>query len=124
MKMKKYTKDHDWVSLEGNVATLGITAYAAKELGDITFVEVPAVDDDAAAGEVLTVVESVKAATDVFSPINGTIIEVNEELEDNPQLVNESAEGGGWICKVKTEDVSALDALMTEEEYNTFIKSL
>jgi glycine cleavage system H protein len=124
MKMKKYTKDHEWVLLEGNIATVGITAYAAKELGDITFVEVPAVDDDATTGEVLTVVESVKAATDVFAPVNGTITEVNEELEDNPQLVNESAEAKGWVCKIETEDTSVLDALMSEEEYNTYIKSL
>ena len=122
--MRKFTKDHEWVSLDGNVATVGITAYAASELGDITFVEVPVVDDDAVVGEVLTVVESVKAATDVFSPINGTITEVNEELEDNPQMVNESAEGNAWICKIETEDTSALDSLMTEEEYNTYTKSL
>ncbi len=122
--MKKYTKDHEWVSLDGNLATVGITSYAAKELGDITFVEVPAVDDDAAIGEVLTVVESVKAATDVFSPVNGTITEVNEELEDNPQLVNESAEDNAWICKIEAQDSSAIDSLMTEEEYNTYVKSL
>ena len=122
--MKKFTKDHEWVSLEGTIATIGVTAYAAKELGDITFVEVPEVDDKATVGEVLTVVESVKAATDVFSPVNGTIVEVNEELEDNPQLVNESAEENGWVCKIEIEDSSTIDALMTEEEYNTFIKSL
>ena len=122
--MKKYTEDHDWVSLEGNIATIGITEYAAKELGDITFVEVPAVDDEAAKGEVLTVVESVKAATDVFSPVNGKIVEVNEELEDSPQIINESPEGNGWICKIELEDTAVIDSLMTEEEYSTFIKSL
>ena len=122
--MKKFTKDHEWVSIEGNVATIGITNYAAKELGDITFVEIPEVDDDATAGDVLTVVESVKAATDVFSPLDGKIVEVNEALEDNPQMVNESAEDDGWICKVETEDTSKLDELMSEEEYNEYIKSL
>jgi glycine cleavage system H protein len=122
--MRKYTKDHEWVSLEGNLASVGVTEYAAKELGDITFVEIPAVDDDAVKGEVLTVVESVKAATDVFAPVNGTITEVNEELEDNPQLINESPEEGAWICKIKTDDASALDSLMTEEEYNTYVQSL
>ena len=122
--MKKYTKDHEWISLDGNLATVGITCYAAKELGDITFVEVPAVDDDAEKGEVLTVVESVKAATDVFAPVNGTITDVNEVLEDNPQMVNESAEDNGWICRIETEDASALDVLMTEEDYNTYIQSL
>jgi glycine cleavage system H protein len=122
--MKKYTEDHEWVLLEGSLAIIGITSYAAKELGDITFVEVPTVDNEAIIGEVLTVVESVKAATDVLTPINGTIIEVNEELEDNPQLVNESPEEDGWICKIEIDDASALDALMTEDEYNTYIKNL
>ncbi len=122
--MKKFTKDHEWVSIEGNVATVGITNYAAKELGDITFVEIPEVDDDATAGDVLTVVESVKAATDVFSPVDGKIVEVNEELEDNPEMVNESAEENGWICKIEAENISELDELMSEAEYNDFIKSL
>ena len=122
--MKKYTKEHEWVSLDGDIATIGITEYAAKELGDITFVEVPVVDDNATLGEVLTVVESVKAATDVFSPVDGTIVEVNEELEDNPQLVNESAEENGWICKVNVSNASVLDALMTGEDYKTYIQSL
>ena len=122
--MKKYTKEHEWVSLNGNIVTMGITEYAAKELGDITFVEVPEVDDEAGAGEVLTVVESVKAATDVFSPVDGTITEANTALEESPQLVNESAEGDGWICKVNVSETSFMDSLMTEEEYNTYIQSL
>jgi len=122
--MKKYTKDHEWVLIEGSKATVGITEYAATELGDITFVEVPVVDDDATIGEVLTVVESVKAATDVFAPVTGTIVEVNEELEDNPQLVNEAAEEGGWICKIDSSEDINLDKLMSEEEYNSYIKSL
>jgi glycine cleavage system H protein len=124
MAMKKYTEDHEWVLLEGNLAIIGITSYAAKELGDITFVEVPAIENEAIIGEVLTVVESVKAATDILSPIRGTIIKVNETLEDNPQLVNESPEEDGWICKIETDDASALDSLMTEDEYNTYIKNL
>ncbi|MCF7791943.1 MAG: glycine cleavage system protein GcvH [Victivallales bacterium] len=122
--MKKYTKEHEWVSIEDSVATLGITAYAAKELGDITFVELPEEDDDATQGEVLTVVESVKAATDVFSPVNGTVTEVNEELEDNPQLVNSSPEEDGWICRVGGVDKTEIDDLMTEEEYKSYLNSL
>ena len=122
--MKKYTKEHEWVSLDGDIATIGITEYAAKELGDITFVEVPVVDDDATIGEVLTVVESVKAATDVFSPVNGTITESNEKLEINPQLVNESPEADGWICKVKVADSSVLDSLITKEEYKNYVQTL
>jgi glycine cleavage system H protein len=122
--MKKYTKEHEWVSLDGNLATIGISEYAAGELGDITFVEIPAVDDETVKGEVLTVVESVKAATDVFSPVDGKIVETNEQLEDNPQIVNDSPEEDGWICKVEVADNSFMDTLMNEDEYNSFIKSL
>lgn len=122
--MKKFTKEHEWVSLQGDVATIGITDYAAHELGDITFVELPNIGDQASTGEVLTVVESVKAASDVFSPVSGTICEVNQELENNPALVNESSEEEGWICKVKDVDSSGLDGLMEESEYRTYVETL
>ena len=122
--MKKFTKEHEWISLEGDVATIGITDHAAHELGDITFVELPNVGDQASAGEVLTVVESVKAASDVFSPVSGTISEVNQELEANPALVNESPEEEGWICKVEEVDSSELDALMDETEYRAYVETL
>jgi glycine cleavage system H protein len=122
--MKKFTKEHEWVNLEGSEAAIGITGYAAKELGDITFVELPEVDDDATIGEVLTVVESVKAATDVFSPVAGTITAANEELEDNPQLINESPEDRGWICKVNGVDEAQLADLMSEADYKAYIASL
>jgi glycine cleavage system H protein len=122
--MTKYTKEHEWVSLNGAVATIGITGYAAKELGDITYVELPETDEDATGGEVLTVVESVKAATDVFSPVNGTVIEVNEELEDNPQTINVSPEEDGWICKVDGVSEGDLEDLMDEETYKAYLKTL
>ena len=122
--MKKYTKEHEWVLLQGATATIGISRYAAKELGDITYVELPEVDEEAAGGEVLTVVESVKAATDVFSPVNGTIIEVNEDLEDNPQTVSTSPEDDGWICKVDGVTKEDLEDLMSEDEYSAFLKTL
>jgi glycine cleavage system H protein len=122
--MKKYTKEHEWVLLEGTTAAIGVTGYAAKELGDITYVELPEVDEDATVGEVLTVVESVKAATDVFSPVNGTITEVNEELEDNPQIVSVSPEKDGWICKIDGVSEEDLDDLMEEDAYKAYLKTL
>ncbi len=122
--MKKFTKEHEWISLEGDVATIGITDHASHELGDITFVELPNIGDQASSGEVLTVVESVKAASDVFSPVSGTICEINQELENNPALVNESPEEEGWICKVKDVDSSELDDLMEESEYRAYVEAL
>ncbi len=119
--MKKYTEKHEWVELEGDVATIGISAYAAGELGDITYVELPEEDDDVSAGESFCVVESVKAASDIYSPVSGTISEVNEELEDAPETINADAEGEGWICKVSGVSEADLEALMTPEAYAEFI---
>jgi glycine cleavage system H protein len=104
-------------------ATIGISEYAAEELGDITYVELP-VEDDVIVGDTLGVIESVKAASDVYSPIGGTIIEVNSDLEDNPGLINESAEKAGWICKLNNIDVLELDDLMTPDAYAKYLKSL
>lgn len=122
--MKKFTKEHEWIVLSGTQAIIGITDHAAHELGDITFVELPAVDSQINAGDVLTVVESVKAASDVFSPVSGIVCEVNQELDSNPQLVNDSPEEDGWICKLKDVDASELDDLMDEPEYRAFVSSL
>ncbi len=123
---RKYSKEHEWVELKGNIATIGLSDHAAKELGDITFVEQPAIDDEFAIGDVLTVVESVKAATDVFAPISGVVVEVNETLEDEPNIVNESAEDDGWICKLEAGETitKEFEALMTEEEYSSFLNNL
>ena len=122
--MKKFTKEHEWVLVEGNEATIGITEHAAHELGDITYVELPKIGDQSINGEVLVVVESVKAASDVFSPISGVVSDVNQELEDTPQLVNESPEGDGWICKVKDIEISELDDLLDETTYRSYVRGL
>ena len=118
--MKRYTDQHEWVNLEDGIATVGISNHAAEELGDITFVELPELDDAIEKGGQLAVVESVKAAADVYSPITGTVSEVNESLEDSPETVNQSAEGDGWICRLTDVDASSLDDLMTEEAYSDF----
>lgn len=122
--MKKFTKEHEWIVLNGTEAIIGITDHAAHELGDITFVELPAIGTQVNAGEVLTVVESVKAASDVFSPVSGIVSAINQELDANPQIVNDSPEEDGWICKMKDVDASELDGLMDEKEYRAFVSAL
>ena len=118
--MKRYTDQHEWVELEDGIATVGISEHAAEELGDITFVELPELDDTVEQAGALAVVESVKAAADVYSPLTGTVCEINEELEDAPEKVNEDAEGDGWICRLTDVDESGLESLMTEEAYKEF----
>lgn len=122
--MKYYSKDHEWVKAVGEEAYIGISEFAAKELGDITFVELPNSGKDLIVGDVLGVVESVKAASDVFSPISGTVTEVNEDLDDDPGLINTSPEEDGWICKLENIDLSELEDLMDEKQYQKFLKSL
>ncbi len=119
--MKKYTEKHEWVELDGDVATLGISAFAAKELGDITYVELPEEDDSIEKGESYCTVESVKAASDVYSPVTGTVSEINEDLEDEPEAINADAEGEAWICKVSGVDAADLDGLMDAAAYAAFI---
>jgi glycine cleavage system H protein len=122
--MKYYTDAHEWVMVEDDEATIGISEYAANELGDITYVELPSEDDDIIVGDTLGVIESVKAASDVYSPIGGTVVEVNSDLEDNPGLINESAENTGWICKLTNIDIIELDDLMTPDAYAKYLKTL
>jgi len=122
--MKCYSKAHEWIMVEGKEATIGISEYAAEELGDITYVELPIKEVDVTIGDTLGVIESVKAASDVYSPIGGTISEVNIELEENPGLINESAEKAGWICKLTNIDVVEFDDLMTPDAYVKYLKSL
>jgi glycine cleavage system H protein len=121
--MKYYSEAHEWIMVENNEATIGISEYAAAELGDITYVELP-IEEDVIVGDTLGVIESVKAASDVYSPIGGTIIEINSDLEDNPGLINESAEKAGWICKLGSIDILELDNLMTPDAYAKYLKSL
>lgn len=118
----KFTSDHEWVRLEGDVAIVGITAYAAEQLGDVVYVELPAVGKAVTQGGDMAVVESAKAASDVYAPIAGEIIAVNEELTGNPQLVNDGAEGAGWFCKIKPANPADLDALMSVQEYQAFLE--
>ena len=119
--MKRFSENHAWVVTRDNTACVGLTSYAAEELGDITFVELPEVGTVLTEGDVLCVVESAKAASDIVSPIGGTVETINEKLEANPGLVNTGAENEGWMCEFKEIDSEDLDNLMTEEEYEAFI---
>lgn len=118
----KYSKDHEWVKLEGNTATIGITDYAQEQLGDIVFVELPSEGEEVKEGETYGAVESVKSVSDCFTPVSGKILEVNSLLSDSPQLVNEDCYGEGWMIKVEVQDAAALNELMTNEEYEAFVK--
>ncbi len=114
----KYATSHEWVRNEGNgVVTVGITEHAQGLLGDMVFVELPDVDDEISTGDDVAVAESVKAASDIYAPVSGKVIEVNEELEDSPELVNSDAFGEGWLFKVQLDDASDLDALLDAEGY-------
>lgn len=116
----KYSESHEWVKVEGNIALVGVSDYAQKEMGDITYVDMPDVDDEVAAGEEFGALESVKASSDLISPVSGTVVEVNSELEDAPEKVNEDA-FANWIIKVEMSDASELDALMDAAAYKDFI---
>jgi glycine cleavage system H protein len=120
----RFSKDHEWVSLEGDQATIGITAYAADQLGDIVFVELPAAGKAVKPGEALAVVESVKAASDVFAPLTGEVTAVNPDLADNPQTVNDAPEADGWFVKMKLADRAEFDKLMDRDAYEAFLRTL
>ncbi len=124
MATVRFTKDHEWVSLDGNTATVGISDYAQQQLGDIVFVEVPDMGKTLNKGDEAAVVESVKAASEVYSPIGGDVCEVNESLEDEPSLVNNSAMGDGWFYKLTISDAAELDDLMDEGTYKGYIEGL
>ena len=113
----RYTKDHEWVRVEGDEATVGITEYAAGQLGDIVFVELPEVGGQLTQFGTFGVVESVKAVSDLYAPVSGTVVEVNEALRDAPELLNSDPFGGGWIARVELADASELDALMDADAY-------
>ncbi|MBS0521084.1 MAG: glycine cleavage system protein GcvH [Proteobacteria bacterium] len=120
----KYTNEHEWIRVEGDVGTIGITQYAQEQLGDVVFVEVPAVGRTVAKGESVAVVESVKAASDIYAPVSGEVVEANAALADTPGDVNAEPTGKGWFFKVKLSDKSELDGLMDEAAYDAFVKSL
>jgi glycine cleavage system H protein len=120
----RYTRDHEWVQLDGDTATVGITAYAAEQLGDVVFVELPEVGRKVKKGDGAAVVESVKAASDVYSPLSGEVIEANAGLADNPGTVNEAPEAGGWFMKIKVADKGEFDGLLDQAGYQEFLKTL
>jgi glycine cleavage system H protein len=122
MATERFTKDHEWIRAEGGVGTVGITNHAQTQLGDIVFVEVPEVGRKATQGEPVAVVESVKAASDVYAPVAGEVIEANADLAANPALVNEDAEGRAWFFKLKIADAAELDKLMDRAAYEAFVK--
>jgi len=120
----RFTKDHEWVELNGDVATVGITAYAAQQLGDVVFVEVPQVGRTVKAGDGFAVVESVKAASDVYAPISGVVVEANGAVADAPETVNAVPEAGGWFARLKVADPAEIDALMDRPAYEAYLATL
>ena len=118
-----YTKEHEWISVEGDMATIGITDHAQEQLGDIVFVELPEIGNDVAQGDEACVVESVKAASEVYAPISGEIVEANGVLGENSALVNEDAEGAAWFMKIKMSNKGELDDLMDKAAYEAFVES-
>jgi glycine cleavage system H protein len=119
----RFTKDHEWVELDGDVATIGITAHAAEQLGDVVFVEVPEAGRQVKAGDAFAVVESVKAASDVYAPISGEVVEGNARLSDAPETVNATPEDGGWFAKVRIADPAEFEKLMDRAAYEAFLQT-
>jgi len=117
----KYTEDHEWLVADGDVVTVGITDYAAEQLGDVVFVELPEVETQVAKGDEIVVIESVKAASDIVAPLDGEIVEINEALADTPGLVNEDPQGAAWFFKIKVEDPGLVDGFMDEDAYKEHI---
>ena len=117
----KYTKDHEWVRVEGDVAVIGITDFAQSELGDIVYVDIDTVDKQVSQEAVFGTVEAVKTVSDLFSPLSGTVLEVNEKLDNSPELVNSDPYGDGWIIRMSIDDASQLDGLLTAEGYREVI---
>lgn len=116
-----YTQDHEWISLDGDIATVGITVHAQEQLGDLVFVDLPKTGTKIAVGDGVVVVESVKAASDVYAPVDGEVIEINEALASDPSLVNQNAESSGWLWRMKLSDKNQLDALLDKAAYDALI---
>lgn len=124
MTETRYTEDHEWVRLDGDIATVGITDHAQSALGDIVFVELPEAGRAVAEGEACAVVESVKAASDVYAPLTGTVIQTNDALAGDPAVVNRDAEAGAWFFKLRLAGRAGFDALLSAADYQTFVQSL
>jgi len=120
----RFTKDHEWVELDGDIATVGITAYAAEQLGDVVFVETPDVGKTLKGGDAMAVVESVKAASDVYAPLSGEVVEGNAALGDAPETVNDQPEGLGWFARIKVADKAEYEALMDRAAYEAYLGTL
>jgi glycine cleavage system H protein len=121
--MRKYTEEHEWLDLDGDVATVGITKHAAELLGDVVFVQLPEVGAKFAKGDGAAVVESVKAASDVYAPLSGEVVEVNQAVVDGPASVNADPEGKGWFFKLRLDDVKAMDGLMDQAAYDKLVEN-
>ena len=119
-----YTEDHEWIRVDGDIGTVGITTYAAQQLGDVVFVEVPEAGVAFSKGDDMAVVESVKAASDVYAPLSGEVVDANAALADAPETVNEDPEGAGWFCQIKVKEQSELSSLMDASAYKTFCEGL
>lgn len=123
LKEFKFSKEHEWVKVEGDIAAVGISDHAQHELGDVVYVELPAVGDSFKKGDALGNIESVKAVSDIYAPVSGKVTAVNGELEDQPEIVNQDPYGKGWIAKLKMEDTAELDDLMNHDEYQQMIEA-
>jgi glycine cleavage system H protein len=122
MSVVKYTREHEWVRIEGDIATVGITFYAQEQLGDVVFVELPDEHTSVDQGAEVAIVESVKAASDIYAPITGTIVETNGDLSDRPELINEDPENDGWFFRMQLSDPSEIEDLLDEAAYHAFIQ--
>ena len=120
----RYTKDHEWVRLDGDIVTIGITDHAQQQLGELVFIELPALEREVAAGEACAVVESVKAAYDVYAPLSGRVAEINETIVEDPEIVNSDAEGEGWFFRLELDDPEVFETLLDQDAYDEYLESL
>jgi len=120
----RFTKDHEWVRLDGDIATVGITDHAQEQLGELVFIELPELERDVTAGEACAVVESVKAASDVYAPLTGRIAEINETIVEDPAIVNSDAEGEGWFFRMELDDTATFEELMDQDAYDEYLETL
>ena len=121
---KRFTKEHEWLVLDGDIVTVGITDHAQEQLGDLVHIELPELEREVTEGETVAVVESVKAASDVFAPLAGKVVEVNETIIEDPSIVNSDAEGEGWFFRIELDDPEAFEALMDQDGYDEFLETL
>jgi glycine cleavage system H protein len=121
---KRFTKEHEWIMLDGDIATVGITDHAQEQLGDLVHVELPELERTVAEGETVAVVESVKAASDIFAPLAGKVVEINETIGEDPSIVNSDAEGEGWFFRLELDDTDAFESLMDQDAYDEYLETL